>query len=88
MSAYRESTQQSLGFSPFELVYSHAVRGPMRIPPELWTKEVSNPDVKTIHQYVVDFKESLESTYQIANENPEKVSLRYNKGARRKDMTD
>lgn len=64
----------------------------MRIPPELWTKEVSNPDVKTIHQYVVDFKESLESTYQIANENPEKVSLRYavnyNKGARRKDMTD
>lgn len=29
--AYRDSTQESLGFSPFELVYGHTVRGPMQI---------------------------------------------------------
>ena len=45
--AYRDTTHESLGFSPFELVYGHAVR-------ELWTKEVTVPDVKSTYQYVVD----------------------------------
>ena len=48
--AYRDTTQESLGFSPFELVYGHAVRGPMRILRELWTKEVTDPDVKSTYQ--------------------------------------
>lgn len=46
--AYRDPTQESLGFSPFELVYSHTVRGPMRILRELWTKEVTDPDIKQL----------------------------------------
>jgi hypothetical protein len=79
-----------LGFSPFELVYGHTVRGPMRILRELWTKEVNNLDVKSTYQYVVDLKERLESTCKIAKENLEKSSLKYrtyyNKGARNRDM--
>ena len=35
--AYREVPQESLGFSPFELLYGRTVRGPMRILRELWT---------------------------------------------------
>lgn len=35
--AYRDATQESLGFPPFELVYGRTVRGPMRILLELWT---------------------------------------------------
>jgi transposase InsO family protein len=35
---YRDAPQESLGFSPFELVYGHEVRGPMKILWELWTK--------------------------------------------------
>lgn len=46
--AYRDTTQESLGFSPFELVYGHTVRGPMRILRELWTKEVTDPDIKQL----------------------------------------
>ena len=41
--AYREVPQESTGFSPFELLYGRAVRGPMAILKQLWTKE----DVKT-----------------------------------------
>jgi transposase InsO family protein len=37
--AYREVPQESLGFSPFELLYGRTVRGPMRILRELWTGE-------------------------------------------------
>lgn len=29
--AYRDASQESLGFSPFEQVYAHGVRGPMQI---------------------------------------------------------
>ena len=29
--AVRESVQESLGFSPFELVFGHTVRGPLKL---------------------------------------------------------
>lgn len=35
----REVPQESLQFSPFELLYGCTVRGPMQILKELWTKE-------------------------------------------------
>ena len=37
--AYREAPQDSLGFSPFELLYGRTLRGPLSILKELWTKE-------------------------------------------------
>lgn len=88
--AYRDTTQESLGFSPFELVYGHTVRGPMRILRELWTKEVTDPDIKTTYQYVVDLKDRLQSTCELVKENLQKSSQRYrtyyNKRARQRDM--
>ena len=44
--AYREVPQESLGFSPFELLYGRTVRGPMCILKEVWTKEATEPDVE------------------------------------------
>jgi transposase InsO family protein len=41
--AYREAPQESLGFSPFELLYGRTVRGPMSILREFWTKEIPDP---------------------------------------------
>ena len=38
--------QKSAGLSPFKLLYGRAVRGPMFIPKELWTKEFEEPEVK------------------------------------------
>ena len=37
--AVRESVQESLGFSPFELVFGHAVRGPLLLLKEKWLDE-------------------------------------------------
>ena len=37
--AIRESVQESLGFSPFELVYGREVRGPLKLLKEHWLEE-------------------------------------------------
>ena len=37
--AYREVPHESLGFSPFELLYGRTVQGPIQILKELWMDE-------------------------------------------------
>ena len=64
--AYREARQESLGFSPFELLYGRTVRGPMQILKELWTQEDVEQETKTTYQYVVDLKQRLEETCEFA----------------------
>jgi len=66
--AYREVPQDSVGFYPFELLYGRSVRGPMRILRELWTKEELDPDVKTTYEYVVDLRNRLQDTYDLAHQ--------------------
>lgn len=65
--AYREVPQESTGFSPFELLYGRAVRGPMFILKELWTKELEEPEVKNSYQYVFELREKLEDTLKLAH---------------------
>ena len=51
--AVRESLQGTLGFSPFELVFGHTVRGPLKL---LKEKFLSNDDNSlNLLQYVSDF---------------------------------
>ena len=71
--AYREVPQESTGFSPFELLYGRAVRGPMFILKELWTKEVEAPEVKNSYQYVFELREKLEDTLNIAHSELQKA---------------
>ena len=55
--AVRESVQESLGFSPFELVFNHTVRGPLELLKETF---LSNDDSSlNLLQYVSDFKDRL-----------------------------
>ena len=75
--AYRESVQESTGFSPFHLLYGRQVRGPLTILKELWTKEIENEEIKTVYQYVVDLRERLESTCEIVRNELEKNRDRY-----------
>ena len=65
--AYREVPQESTGFSPFELLYGRAVRGPMTILKELWTKEVEEPEIKNSYQYVFELREKLEEILKLAH---------------------
>ena len=77
--AYREVPHESLGFSPFELMYGRAVRGPLTILKELWSKEIPEEDVKSTYQYIIDLQDRLESTCRVARTELEKSSRRYKK---------
>ncbi|KAJ8026574.1 hypothetical protein HOLleu_31450 [Holothuria leucospilota] len=67
MFAARESIQESLGFSPFELVFGHTVRGPLKLLKEKW---LSDPG-EDIHllDYVSRFKDRLNGACELAQEN-------------------
>ena len=75
--AYREVPQESTGFSPFQLLYGRAVRGPGTILKELWTKEVNIPEVKSSYEYVTELRERLEDSLKLAQEELEKSQKRY-----------
>ena len=74
--AYREVPQESTGFSPFQLLYGHSVRGPGMILKELWTKEVNIPEVKSSYEYVTELRERLEDSLKLAQEELEKSQKR------------
>ena len=75
--AYREVPQESLHFSPFELVYGRTVRGPLEILKTLWTKEIQETEIQTTYSYVIDLRERLEKTCEIAHEELRKAQKRY-----------
>ena len=75
--AYRDATQDSTGYSPFQLLYGRQVRGPLTILKELWTKEIRDEEVKTTYQYVVDLRQKLVDTCQLAQEELSRNSKRY-----------
>ena len=65
--AVRESVQESLGFSLFELVFGHAVRGPLLLLREKWLDE--DPEKISVLKYVATFKDRLFGAGQMAKRN-------------------
>ena len=65
--AVRESVQESLGFSPFELVFGHAVQGPLLLLKEKWLDE--DPEKISVLKYVATFKDRLFRAGQMAKRN-------------------
>ena len=74
--AYRETPQDSLGFSPFELLYGRTVRGPMQILRHVWTEEGVSDEVITTAEYVVNLRNQIEETCKLARENLERAAKR------------
>ena len=65
--AVRESVQESLGFSPFELGFGHSVRGPLKL---LKEKFLSNDETPlNLLQYVSDFRNRLFRACEVARSN-------------------
>ncbi|XP_076055262.1 uncharacterized protein LOC143033653 [Oratosquilla oratoria] len=64
--ATRITIQESLGFSPSELVFGHEVRGPLKILHEQWMKE--EPPVPSL-KYVSQVTEKLLEAWKLAREN-------------------
>ena len=65
--AVRESVQESLGFSPFELVFGHTVRGPLKLLKEKFLSD--EDDSMSLLQYVSDFRERLSKACDFAKSN-------------------
>lgn len=70
--AAREAVQESLGFSPFELVFGHTLRGPFKLLKKKWLTETSDLNLL---DYVSDFKEKLYNACKLAQENLKKISI-------------
>ncbi|XP_057704204.1 retrovirus-related Pol polyprotein from transposon 412 isoform X2 [Corythoichthys intestinalis] len=82
--AIRETPQESLGFSPADLVFGHTVRGPLRLLREKWLSDNSNPEQNML-DYVSSFRERLHHACDLAR-NSMKVAqsnmkIRYDKKA-------
>ena len=82
--AYREAPQESLGFSPFELLYGKTIKGPMHVLRQTWTEEEVTGEQKTTAQYVVDLRNCIEETCDIARENLKKAARKQAKHFNRK----
>jgi len=63
MFASRSTVQESLGFSPVELVFGHCVRGPLKVLSEQWLSDNSKC---TLLEYVVKFRDRLRSAWSTA----------------------
>ena len=74
--AYREAPQESLGFAPFEMLYGRSVNGPLQILRQLWTKEQDNPETRTTYQYVVDLRNRLQETWDMAHDELRRSQIR------------
>ena len=64
--ATREVPNESLGFSPFELVFCHEVRGPLKVVKERW---LSNENSSGLLKTVTDLKDKLRRAWEVAGEN-------------------
>ena len=71
MFAARESVQESLGFSPFDLVFGHHVRGPLKLLKEQWLNNDDSVKVNLL-DYVSKFRSRLHEAGEIAKKNLEK----------------
>lgn len=60
----RDSVQESLGFTPFQLIYGHEVRGPLKVLKESWLWEENTTPVAA---YVEKFHGNLQSALRLAH---------------------
>ena len=62
--AVRDSVQESLGFTPFELVFGHNERGPLKLVKEKWLYSEEKMDLLS---YVITFKDRLANACTMAS---------------------
>ena len=81
--AVRESVYETLGFSPFMLVFGHVPRGPLKLLKEAWLVTDSSEDAIT---QVSDVQHRLLKATEYAQKNlkraQEKMKTRYDRKAR------
>ena len=64
--AIRSTCQESLGYSPHELLFGNEVRGPLKLLKESWLNDDKS---MSLSEYVVNLKAKLEEAHKIAKNN-------------------
>ena len=86
--AVRGSLQESIGFSPFELVFGHTARGPLKLMKEKFLS--SNDSPLNLLQYVSDFKTRLTKAWEVAGSNlmsaQSKIKLHFDENAQNRNF--
>ena len=86
--AAREAVQESLGFSPFELVFGHTVRGPLQLLKEKW---LSDSTEINLLDYVSTFRYRLIKACEVARANMKvaqgKMKAHYDKSAKERSFS-
>ena len=79
--AVSESVQESLGFSPFELVFGLSVCGPLKLLKENWLSE--NTERLNLLDYISKFRDKLKNACELVQQNlkncQSKVKMLYDK---------
>ena len=86
--AYREVPQASTGFSSFELLYGHQVRGPLDVLNEMW--QSSKKSEESVVSHILSIREKLEKMRDMAGENLRGAQLQqkqwYDQNARNREF--
>lgn len=64
--SYRECPVETIGFSPFELLYTYPVRGPLSLIKRVWTD--SNPEFTSTKPNVISFMLETRERFRISKE--------------------
>ena len=63
---YRDTPHETTGYSPFELIYGHRVRGPLEFLQECWQSDTISEEDRDVHQYILKFAANLKTACQTA----------------------
>ena len=87
--AYREVPQSSTGFSPFELVMGHEVRGPLFLIKERILSNTTNEEIP-VTSYVIQMREHIKQFLKLSNSNElkskQKEKTYYDKSCRKRSF--
>ncbi|XP_047478502.1 uncharacterized protein LOC125031660 [Penaeus chinensis] len=74
--ALRECPQESLGYSPFELLYGRQIRGPLKVLKDQWFSDSSAPPNQTVASYIDNLRAKLSEARKLALSNLHNVQIK------------
>ena len=66
--AYRESPHESTGYSSFELLYGHKVRGPLQLIKESWEEPFTEESQESLVSLIIETRDRLKKMHEVASE--------------------
>ena len=88
--SFRDTPHDTTGYSPFELIYGHKVRGPVEFLAECWDSPTIEDDDMDVHEYILKFSSHLKKAWKAAHTDikgqQQTAKLIFDKCARRRAL--